>query len=223
MIDHCSALSRPRESILEALVELRGQVPFDVLLVTARPTPHGSDVPVYNFRMEPAHVAHGLNYFIPFSPEFQVVSESPDEIIDWATMPSFRETDTARDHLLEAGFTQGVSFLLRHGDRAVGSLHLNVSHVEVFADADLRALERARRSIEVAVTAMVVGSATSLTPREHEVLALVSLGWTNPMIASALQVTRRTIATHVEHLLAKLRVSNRTQAVVRAVQLGLVG
>ena len=209
--------------MLEALVELRGQVPFDALLATARPSPTGRDLPIYNFRMQPAHIAHGVDYFIPRSPEFRTVTESPDEIIDWTAMPSFRETATARDHLLNAGFTQGVSLLLRHKDRPVGTLHLNVSHTETFSDNDLQSLDDARRRIEDAVTTMVVSSAVTLTPREHEVLALVSLGWTNPMIADALHVTRRTIATHIEHILAKLWASNRTQAVVRAVQLGLVG
>jgi DNA-binding CsgD family transcriptional regulator len=216
------APKRPRELMLEALIELRGQVPFAALLVTARPTPTDSDVPIYSIGMEAAHVAHGLEYFIPRSPEFQVVSETPDEIIDWSGMPSFRETATARDHLILAGYTQGVSLLLRSGERPVGTLHMNVTHTEVFSDTDLAALDRARNEIEAAVTAMIAGTRMSLTPREHEVLALISLGWTNPKIADALQITRRTVATHVENLLSKLHASNRTQAVVRAVELGLL-
>lgn len=212
----------PRESMLHALIELRGQVPFAALLVTSRPTPTASDVPVYSFRMDPAHVAHGLEYFIPRSPEFRVVSQSPDEIIDWSEMPSFRETFTAKEHLLTAGYTQGTSLLLRRGDRPVGSLHVNVRHTSVFSDADLQALDAARHEIEAAMTGMVVGADVSLTPREQEVLALISLGWTNRAIADALYVTRRTVATHVEHLLAKLHASNRTQAVVRSLELGLL-
>ena len=44
----------------------------------------------------------------------------------------------------------------------------------------------------------------------------------NNEIATELWVSRRTIATHVEHILRKLGATNRVQASVRAVRLGLV-
>jgi DNA-binding NarL/FixJ family response regulator len=61
-----------------------------------------------------------------------------------------------------------------------------------------------------------------LTPREHEVLHLLALGLTNREIASKLAVSAGTVKIHVEHIIAKLGVSDRTQAAVRAVQLGLL-
>jgi DNA-binding NarL/FixJ family response regulator len=61
-----------------------------------------------------------------------------------------------------------------------------------------------------------------LTPREHEVLRLLAQGQTNREIASALVVSVGTIKVHVEHILAKLNVADRTQAAVRAVELGLL-
>jgi DNA-binding NarL/FixJ family response regulator len=61
-----------------------------------------------------------------------------------------------------------------------------------------------------------------LTPREHEVLYLLALGLTNREIASKLAVSAGTVKIHVEHIIAKLGVSDRTQAAVRAVQLGLL-
>ncbi|HEY0754109.1 MAG TPA: response regulator transcription factor [Ktedonobacteraceae bacterium] len=62
-----------------------------------------------------------------------------------------------------------------------------------------------------------------LSPREREVLQLLAQGQTNREIARALTVSASTIKIHVEHILAKLEVSDRTQAAVRAIELGLLG
>ncbi len=63
----------------------------------------------------------------------------------------------------------------------------------------------------------------SLTPRELEVLGLMKLGRTNRQIAADLVISLGTAKNHVEHIIAKLGVSDRTQAVVRALELGIVG
>ena len=61
-----------------------------------------------------------------------------------------------------------------------------------------------------------------LTPRELEILDLISEGKTNREIASGLIVAIGTVKIHVEHILYKLGVSGRTEAAVRAVELGIV-
>ena len=63
--------------------------------------------------------------------------------------------------------------------------------------------------------------AVQLSPREREVLQLLVQGQTNREIALALTVSASTIKIHVEHILAKLGVSDRTQAAVRSIELGL--
>ncbi len=60
-----------------------------------------------------------------------------------------------------------------------------------------------------------------LTPRELDVLVLVTQGKTNQEIAESLFITRATAKIHVHHIIRKLGVSDRTQAVVRAFELGL--
>ena len=65
--------------------------------------------------------------------------------------------------------------------------------------------------------------AEQLTPRELEVLRLVARGQTNREIAEGLDLAAGTVKVHVQHLIAKLGVSDRTQAAVRGVELGLVG
>ncbi len=64
--------------------------------------------------------------------------------------------------------------------------------------------------------------AVQLTPREHEVLQFLAQGQTNREIACKFTVSVSTIKTHVEHILAKLGVSDRTRAAVRASELGLL-
>ena len=62
----------------------------------------------------------------------------------------------------------------------------------------------------------------SLTPRELEVLQLMQLGRTNRQVAEELYISRGTVKRHVENIIAKLGVSDRTQAVVRALELGVL-
>ena len=62
-----------------------------------------------------------------------------------------------------------------------------------------------------------------LTAREVEVLSLLARGLQNKEIARRLVVTPRTVATHVEHIYAKLGVSSRAGATFFATQHGLVG
>jgi len=62
----------------------------------------------------------------------------------------------------------------------------------------------------------------SLTPREIEVLTLLSQGQTNPQIAQNLEVSRGTVKIHVQHIISKLGVSDRTQAAVRAIEAGIL-
>ena len=62
----------------------------------------------------------------------------------------------------------------------------------------------------------------SLTKRELEVLRLLARGQTNQQIAKRLVVSTLTVKTHVQRIIGKLRVSDRTQAAVRAAELGLL-
>ena len=61
-----------------------------------------------------------------------------------------------------------------------------------------------------------------VTPREEQVLRHVAFGLSNDEIARSLQISVETVKEHVQNLLRKLHVNDRTQAAVWAVQSGLV-
>ena len=60
-----------------------------------------------------------------------------------------------------------------------------------------------------------------LTAREREVLALVAAGRSNAQIAAALHLSPKTVRNNVSNVLAKLQVTDRAQAIVRAREAGL--
>jgi DNA-binding NarL/FixJ family response regulator len=61
----------------------------------------------------------------------------------------------------------------------------------------------------------------ALTPREREILEFLALGSSTHQIAHALVISPRTVGTHVQHILGKLGVQNRGQAVALAYRAGL--
>ena len=66
------------------------------------------------------------------------------------------------------------------------------------------------------------GLAEALTARELEVLGMLAAGKSNQAIASELVVTLDTVKKHVSHVMDKLGAANRTEAVARARELGLI-
>src|SRR4029079_18640520 len=65
------------------------------------------------------------------------------------------------------------------------------------------------------------GELCGLTARELEILGLIVEGCQNSQMAGAMFITERTVAAHVEHVLAKLGTATRTRAAVSALRQGL--
>ena len=89
--------------------------------------------------------------------------------------------------------------------------------VDAFEQAGLPVRPPVRRGGVV-----VAGLVDPLSARELDVLGLLAAGATNRAIAEELVVTLDTVKRHVSHLFSKLQVANRTQAVARARELGLL-
>jgi DNA-binding NarL/FixJ family response regulator len=70
-------------------------------------------------------------------------------------------------------------------------------------------------------SASQIADGVELTRREREVLKLIAAGYSNKRIALELEIAEKTVKTHVGHLLAKLGVTDRTQAALLAVRRGL--
>jgi len=93
--------------------------------------------------------------------------------------------------------------------------------------AGIRSVARGEVALAPRIAALLVGrmqrpAAPTLSPRETEVLALVAQGLSNPEIASRLFLGEATVKTHLLHAFEKLGVSDRTRAVTRAMELGLL-
>ena len=85
-----------------------------------------------------------------------------------------------------------------------------------------RSLSRANGRAENGNGSAPTGRDLNLSPREREILALLSRGLGQSDIAATLVVSPKTVGTHIQHILAKLGVHSRAQAVVEAYRLGLV-
>lgn len=92
--------------------------------------------------------------------------------------------------------------------------------------AGIRSVARGEVALAPSIAAMLVNRvkkpSISLSARETEVLALVAQGHSNPAIAKQLFLSEATVKTHLIHAFEKLEVSDRTRAVTKAMELGLL-
>ena len=91
---------------------------------------------------------------------------------------------------------------------------------EVAVQENVRPQTQPTTSVEPA--APVSSMPNPLTPKETEVLSYLASGKTNRQIARELHLSLSTVKRHLERILSKLEVSDRTQAAVKAIELGLV-
>jgi DNA-binding NarL/FixJ family response regulator len=122
------------------------------------------------------------------------------------------------DKLLPALRAGAAGYLLKNAEprevaRAVRAAHAG----EALLDPVVAA-----RLVETLAAAGADEPLDRLTAREREVLVLIGRGFPNKRIARELELSEKTVKTHVGHVLAKLGVGDRTQAAVVAVRAGLV-
>lgn len=196
-----------------------------------------------------AVVREGLRTFLELQDGLHVVGEAgdgveavreaerlrPDVVVMDLVMPErdgveamreLRERVPATRVLVLTSFLDDERLLpaLRAG--AAGYLLKNVQPQDL-ARA-IRAADAGEAMIDPAVAARLVDALVEgegapraeLTAREQEVLGLIGRGFANKRIARELGIAEKTVKSHVSHVLAKLGVSDRTQAALYAARLG---
>ena len=150
-----------------------------------------------------------------------------------ATRRLLREGDAPRilmlttfdldEYVYEAMKAGASGFLLKDAprDQLVGAVRTVAAGDALLAPALVRRLieDFVRRPAPGARPPAELGD---LTEREREVLTLIAHGLANAEIAARLFVSEATVRTHVTHILAKLGLRDRVQAVVLAYETGLV-
>ena len=113
----------------------------------------------------------------------------------------------------------GAAYVLKHDtrDRLLETIQLAVRGESAWTREELRRVTGA-----LATPRVVSDVEVPLTQRESEVLRQLANGLTNKEIALALGISYETVKEHVQHILRKIGVSDRTQAAVWAVRKGLV-
>jgi len=134
-------------------------------------------------------------------PEVQVIA-----------LTSFQEKERVQE-ALDAGATGYLMKNVSGGD-LVGAIRAAHAGRSILAPEALQAL------LQPDDPAAAIGQ--DLTRRERQVLALLVKGLTNPEIAERLTISRATVKVHVSHILSKLDVSNRGEAIALAIQRQLV-
>jgi len=176
-------------------------------------------------------------------PEFKVVAEADDGITAarlWKehrpdvclldltmdgcdgieTLAKIRDIDPAARVLMLTSSDSGVDLDRALAAGANGYLTKNVEYRQLFdAIRDIQAGARPVSRDRIQPAAVVSGG---LTPRETEVLGLLRDGFTNTEIGRLLGISTHTVKVHVAGVIAKLGVVDRTQAVSRAYELGLL-
>ncbi len=146
----------------------------------------------------------------------EVLSTAPDAKV--VILTTF-ENDEYVFGALEAGAS---GFLLKRTspEGLIGAIHTVVAGDALLSPSVTRTVidRAARQPRPAAHTARNLGR---LTPRERDVLELVARGLSNAEIAEALVVEETTVKTHVKHLLGKLGLRDRVQAVIFAYESGL--
>lgn len=148
-----------------------------------------------------------------------------------AAMRELRARGSAARVIVLTSFADDERILPAIQAGAAGYLLKNVQPAELaravraaHAGAALLDPSVAARLVEAVAAgpASAAAPAPQLTPREHEVLALIVAGMANKRIARELGLSEKTVKAHVGRLLAKLGVADRTQAALLAVRTGLV-
>lgn len=138
-----------------------------------------------------------------------------------ATMILFLSADDSDEALMAAVEAGASGYLLKSagGDEIAHAIRA-AAEGETLIPAQTLVAVLARHRESARATARQTELLESLTPREHEILALMVQGADNRTIAERLHISYATVRTHVRNLLEKLEVRSQLEAVARATEWG---
>ena len=160
----------------------------------------------------------------------------PDVLVLDLMMPGIDGLEVAR-RVRQASPGTAVLILTAHEDRQYVMAALEAGAAGYMSKSDrggdvidaVRSVAAGRTALSPRVASSVVARAlgdsdesASLTAREKDVLRAVARGLSNKQIATDLQMSERTVQTHLTHVFSKLGVSSRTEAAMLAVKEGWV-
>ena len=153
----------------------------------------------------------------------QLTAPGPDERAESGPKVVILTTFDLDDYVYEALRCGASGFLLKDAPRAdlIAAVRVAAAGDALLAPSVTRRLIEAFAMRPVSVSP-APSALASLTPRERDILLQVARGQSNTEIASALVVSEATVKTHVTHLLAKLGLRDRVQAVILAYETGAV-
>ena len=155
-----------------------------------------------------AVVRAGIRRFLESAPDLRVVAEA-----EFPTTGVLILTAYDDDPYVQAGLAAGANGYV-----------LKTAAPEAMIAA-VRDVNEGRQVLDPAIRARAVAFDTIFEPlseRELEVLALAARGYTNKAISAQLFISDRTVQGHLAHIYGKLQTNTRTEAVMRAVSLGLI-
>jgi DNA-binding NarL/FixJ family response regulator len=194
----------------------------------------------------------GLVSLLSEIPEFQVVGEasdgrealdvvartSPDLVLLDINMPVMDGIETVQamrkermpvkilmltisqhsDDLMGAILAGADGYLLKNTEPA----ELRRSILLVMEGKSVLSPEVTRQVMRAVSQTQQLSSSSPLSEREIEVLHCLANGSTTTQISSQLFISENTVKTHIRHILEKLDAANRTEAVSKAIQMGLI-
>ena len=194
-------------------------------------------------------VRSGISGLLDSEPEFEVVAEassgeeaveladrlSPDVALVDLRMPGIGGVEATRRIVAGSSGARVLVFTTyEDDDEILAAIAAGASGYLLKASpadeltAGVRAVANGQTVLAPSIAAHLVSQARdrtagpSLTARESEIVALVAEGLSNPQIAARLVIGESTVKTHLLHVFEKLGVSDRTRAVIRAMELGLL-
>lgn len=197
-----------------------------------------------------AVVRAGIRQFLEYAGDIQVAGEAgngreavqmiaadhPDVAVLDIQMPGMTGIEVTR-WMREQGLNTGILILTAYDDEPYVQAVLRAgANGYVLKTADPLEIAQAVRDVYAGKSVLDAALAMRLirrhgddpqpveplTDRELEILRLTARGLTNKAIAGALVISDRTVQNHLSHIFDKLSAASRTEAVMRAVSLGLI-